>query len=87
MDQTTVSVVNQLTLAAAAIIACGFLWRAYTKAIEQHIADLREYNQNNLYDLRARVMVLEDKAGIERDEKFKYMPPSNHAEQQAANNL
>ena len=80
MDQTTVSIINQLTVAAAAVVACGFLWRAYTAAVAEHIKDLREFYSSRLFDVQARVMVLEDNAGIRREERFKYMPPSNAKE-------
>ena len=80
MDQTTVSIVNQLTVAAAAVIACGFLWRAYTQSVAEHIKDLREIYSTRLFDVTARVMVLEDKAGIDRKSRFDYMPPSNQRE-------
>lgn len=80
MDTTTVTLINQLTLAAAAIIACVILWRAYNNSHTEHIKDLREFYQSRLYDLQARVMVLEDKAGVDRNDRFKYMPPSTKKE-------
>lgn len=87
MDNTTVSLVNQLTLAAAAIIACGVLWRAYTNSHNEHVKDLREFYQSRMYDLQARVMVLEDKAGVDRTDRLKYLPPNNKKEAIAALNL
>jgi hypothetical protein len=84
MEQTTVSVVNQLTLAAAAIIACGVLWRAYKGAMDavvaakdKHLSDMREINQAGIFDLRARTMVLEDRAGVMREDRNKYIEPPN----------
>lgn len=74
MDQTSVTLVNQLTLAAAAIIACGVLWRAYSKRVEEHITDLREMNKSEIADLRARLMVIEDSLHIQRSERMKYLP-------------
>ena len=74
MDQTAVSVINNLTLAAAAIIACVALWRAYTKRVDEHIADLREQNRQEIADLRARIMVIEDSLHIDRSQRFKYLP-------------
>ena len=94
MDTTTVSFVNQLTLAAAALIACGVLWRVYNGAMEKvvaakdaHLADMREINQAGLYDLRARTMVLEDRAGVSRKDRFDYMPAANAKEREALANL
>ena len=94
MDGTTVNLVNQLTLAAAAIIACGVLWRAYKgahdetiKAKDLHLADMREINQSGIYDLRARTMVLEDRAGVSRKDRFDYMPAANKKEREALADL
>lgn len=94
MDTTTVSFVNQLTLAAAALIACGVLWRAYNGAMEKvvaakdaHLKDMREINQSGIYDLRARTMVLEDRAGVSRKDRFDYMPAANAKEREALANL
>lgn len=74
MDQTAVSLVNNLTIAAAAVIACIALWRAYNKSRDEHIADLREMNRENLADLRARMMVIEDALNIPRSDRVKYLP-------------
>lgn len=87
MDAATVTIVNQLTLSAAAIIACVILWRAYKQSHDDHLNDLREINQQGLYDLRARLMVLEDKLGVERVERYAYMPASNAKEQAALDDL
>lgn len=87
MDGTTVNLVNQLTLAAAAIIACGVLWRAYKGAHDEHVKDLREFIREGLSDVRARIMVIEDRDGIPREARFKYMPPANQKERDALNNL
>lgn len=94
MDGTTVNLVNQLTLAAAAIIACGVLWRAYSgahaetiKAKDAHLADMREINQAGIYDLRARTMVLEDRAGVSRKDRYDYLPPANSKERLVLANL
>ena len=94
MEQATVTLVNQLSLAAAAIIACGVLWRAYKGANEaviaaknSHLADMKDMNQSGLYDLRARTMVLEDRAGVSRKDRYDYMPPANAKEREALANL
>lgn len=98
MDTTTVNLVNQLTLAAAALIACGVLWRALNsertthfsdiKALtDDHIKDLRQHNEGAIFDLKARIMVIEDKDGINREDRFKYMPPLNPREQAALDDL
>lgn len=87
MEETTVTLVNQLTLSAAALIACGVLWRAYKGSHDEHLKDLREINQQGLYDLRARMMVLEDKAGVSRESRYQYNPPGNAAEFAALDDL
>lgn len=94
MDTTTVSFVNQLTLAAAALIACGVLWRAYKGAMDAvvaakdaHLADMREINQAGIYDLRARTMVLEDRAGVSRKDRYDYLPAANAKERLVLANL
>lgn len=74
MDQTSVTLVNQLTLAAAAIIACSVLWRAYSKRVEEHINDLRKMHDEQIADLRARIMVIEDALHIDRSDRVKYLP-------------
>lgn len=84
MDQTSVTLINQLTLTTAAIIACVILWRAYIQSHNDHIKDLREFYQSRLYDLQARVMVLEDKAGVERNDRFKYYAPGRPEEKEIA---
>lgn len=87
VEQTTVALVNQLTLAAAAIIACGVLWRAYSNSHLEHIKDLREFYNTRIFDLQARVMVLEDHAGVKRDERKKYLPPASDKEKEVLANL
>lgn len=74
MDQTTVTLVNQLTLAAAALIACVALWRAYSKRVEEHINDLRDQNAKAIADLRTRIMLIEDALNISRADRVKYLP-------------
>jgi hypothetical protein len=87
MDSTTVSLVNQLSLAAAAIIACGVLWRAYKGAHDEHIKDLREAISNGLGDIRSRVAVIEDRDGIIRPERHQFIPPANAKERDVLGNL
>jgi hypothetical protein len=87
MDGTTVTLVNQLTLAAAAMIACGVLWRAYKGAHDAHVKDLQEFIREGISDVRARIMVIEDRDGIKRSERFQYMPPANKKERDALDNL
>lgn len=81
MDETTWSIVNTLTIASAAILACIALWRAYTKRVDDHITDLRQANKDaeemrrrEIADLRARVMVIEDSLNITRSDRLKYLP-------------
>ena len=87
MDAASVTLINQLTLAAAAMIACIVLWRAYKASHDEHLKDLRTINEQGIFDLRARMMVLEDKAGVERVERYAYMPPSNAKEKAALDDL
>lgn len=87
MDAATVTLVNQITLSAAALIACGVLWRAYKSSHDNHLKDLREINQQGLYDLRARIMVLEDKAGVSRVARDQYIQSANDREKNALADL
>lgn len=94
MEPATVELIKQLPLATVVIIACGVLWRAYNgahaeivKAKDAHLADMREINQAGIYDLRARTMVLEDRAGVSRKDRFDYMPAANAKEREALANL
>lgn len=73
-EELTVEVIRQLPLATVAIIACVALWRAYSKAVEAHIDDLRNQNKAEIADLRARLMVIEDALHISRSERYKYLP-------------
>jgi hypothetical protein len=75
MDENlTVEVIKQLPLAAVAIIACIALWRKVNARTDEHIKDLREEKQNDINDLRARVMAVEDHLHISRSERMKYIP-------------
>jgi hypothetical protein len=93
MDLSTVNWEN-ISLTFAALVVVGILWRELGKVrtefkaeIEEHKKTLREANEGRIYDLVARVKVVEDKLQIPRDEKFKYMPPLNERERAALQNL
>jgi choline-glycine betaine transporter len=73
-EELTVEVIKQLPLAVVAIIACIALWRALSKRIEEHINDLREDKKEDINDLRARVMAVEDHLHISRSDRMKYIP-------------
>jgi hypothetical protein len=73
-DDLTVEVIRQLPLATVAIIACVALWRAYKAATEAHIKDLRESYAEQIGELRARLMVIEDALHIPRADRAKYLP-------------
>lgn len=93
MDLSAISF-QDITLTVACLIAVGFLWRDNLKLrealkleIEDHKKTLRDFNTGKVYDLTARVMVIEDKQGIDRQDRFKYYPPSNAKERAALDNL
>lgn len=93
MDLSAISF-QDITLTIACLIAVGFLWRELGKVreqlkteVEDHKKTLRDANEGRIYDLVARVKVVEDKLEIPRDEKFKYMPPLNDREKKALLNL
>ena len=93
MDLSAISF-QDITLTVACLIAVGFLWRDNLKLreaikleIEDHKKTLRDSLTGIVYDLAARIRVVEDKLAIPRDEKFKYMPPMNAKEAAALNNL
>jgi hypothetical protein len=98
IDPVLVQLLDTLSLPVAALIAVGFLWTAYNSsqnsritdlkaAYNAHVEDLRSFNNTTTYDLRARVMALEDRAGIKRDEKFKYIPHGTERELEVAAEL
>lgn len=57
------SIVN-LPFQALLVIAVIALWRAYTAAQNARVDDWKQSYEKNLADLRTRVMLLEDRAGI-----------------------
>lgn len=46
------------------LIAVVALWRAYSTAQTARVDDLKQSYEKNLADLRTRVMLLEDRAGV-----------------------
>ena len=73
-EELTIEILKQLPLATVAILACIALWRAYTNAVKEHIADLRQEKQDDINDIRARVMAVEDHLHISRADRMKYIP-------------
>lgn len=53
-----------LPLQALLLIAVVALWRAYNAAQNSRVDDLKQNYEKGLSDLRTRVMLLEDRAGI-----------------------
>lgn len=54
----------QLPLQALLLIAVVALWKAYNAAQNARVDDLKQNYERNLADLRTRVMLLEDRAGV-----------------------
>lgn len=54
----------QLPLQALLLIAVVALWKAYNAAQNARVDDLKQNYERNLSDLRTRVILLEDRAGI-----------------------
>jgi choline-glycine betaine transporter len=73
-EELTVEVIKQLPLAVVAIVACIALWRKLSAATEAHIKDLRDDKKEDINDLRARVMAVEDHLHISRSDRMKYIP-------------
>jgi len=80
-EDLTVEVIKQLPLAVVAIIACIALWRKLDKRTDEHVEDLRKQvsnehvqNKENLGEVRARLMVVEDNLHINRQDRIKYLP-------------
>jgi len=73
-EDLTVEVIRQLPLATVAIIACVALWRAYNSSMKDHIETLKTQNREEIGELRARLMVIEDNLHIQRSERMKYIP-------------
>jgi len=93
MDLSAINWEN-VTLSLAAIAACIILWRdnqalrlALKTETDDHKKTLHDMVNGKVFDLGARVRVVEDKLEIPRDEKFRYMPPLNAREQAALQNL
>jgi choline-glycine betaine transporter len=53
-----------LPLQAILLIAVAQLWKALTAAQNARVDDLKQNYEKNLADLRTRVMLLEDRAGV-----------------------
>ena len=74
MEQDAVNLISQASIATLAVIACITMWRKMNSIIDAHLKDLRDFNTNQLADLRARVMVLEDVNHVPRSARFEYLP-------------
>lgn len=64
MSPEQIQALANLPLQAILLIAIVSLWKAYATAQNARIEDLKGNYEKNLADLRTRVMMLEDKAGI-----------------------
>jgi pyridoxine/pyridoxamine 5'-phosphate oxidase len=64
MDTATINFINNLTLAAAAIIAVVFLWRAYQKQVSERIEDLKEFNKVLQENYELRMQLIEQSLGV-----------------------
>lgn len=66
MDQPTISLLNGLTIATAAMICVVILWRSLNEERKQHIQDLRDFLNKDTADLKVRVLMIEDKLNMPR---------------------
>lgn len=57
-------ILASLPLQAILLIAVIQLWKAYLTAQNARVDDLKQNYEKNLADLRTRVMLLEDRAGV-----------------------
>jgi hypothetical protein len=60
IDPAFQAVLDTMTLPVAAMIAVGFLWRAYTNAINEHIKDLR----GHIATFNLRLGLIEDRLNM-----------------------
>jgi len=66
MDQPTISFLNSLTIASAAMFCVVVLWRSLNEERKQHIEDLRAFINKDIADIKVRVLMIEDKLGMPR---------------------
>lgn len=66
MDQPTISFLNSLTIASAAMFCVVVLWRSLNEERKQHIQDLRDFINKDVADIKVRVLMIEDKLGMPR---------------------
>lgn len=64
MSPEQIQQLAQLPLQAILLVGVVVLWRAYKTAQDARVNDLKQSYEKNLADLRTRVMLLEDRAGI-----------------------
>ena len=87
MDQPTISFLNSLTVATAAMVAVIVLWRQLARERDEHIKDLRDFINKDTADLKVRVLMIEDKLGMPRiNHKFGFsdefeLPPGQKPKQ------
>jgi hypothetical protein len=74
MEQDLANLIGQLSISTLAVIACITMWRKLMAQFDAHLKDLRDLNNVQLADLRARVMVLEDVNHVTRAKRFDYLP-------------
>lgn len=77
VDQATVSLLNQITVSAVALLACAGLWRAYQERVRAHIEDLQKINNEGYADLRTRIMLIEDALNLQRAPRIAAMTALN----------
>lgn len=64
MSPEQIQALANLPLYVILLMAIVALWKAYAAAQNARIDDLKANYEKNLADLRTRVILLEDKAGI-----------------------
>lgn len=80
-EELTVEVIKQLPLAVVAIIACIALWRKLNKLtddlflfMQKQLDSERDSNKQDVQEVRARLMVVEDNLHIKRVDRNVYLP-------------
>lgn len=64
MSSDQLQTLLSLPLQGLLLVACVTLWRAYNAAQNARVDDLKQNYEKGLADLRTRVALLEDHAGI-----------------------
>lgn len=79
MTSDQIQQLSNLPLQVLLLIAVVALWRAYNAAQNARVDDLKQNYEKGLADLRTRVMLLEDHAGI-------YVPDTVNSSAKAVSN-